>query len=56
MLLQKNLVELWVKNFTFSVLSWVKLDFSTTVFGTVLLCTVLFKKDTDNNRKIAKNC
>ena len=33
MLMQKILVGLWVKNFTFSVLSLLKLNFSTTVFG-----------------------
>ena len=33
-LMQKNLVGLWVKNFTHSILSLLKLNFSTTVFGT----------------------
>ena len=33
MLMQKILVGLWVKNFTFSILSLLKLNFSTTVFG-----------------------
>ena len=32
-LMQKILVGLWVKNFTFSILSLLKLNFSTTVFG-----------------------
>ena len=33
-LLQKNLVEIWVKIFSFSILSLLKLNLSTTVFGT----------------------
>ena len=33
-LMQKILVGLWVKNFTFSILSLLKLNFLTTVFGT----------------------
>ena len=33
-LMQKVLVGPWVKNFTFSILSSLKLNFSTTVFGT----------------------
>ena len=34
MLMQKKLIELWVKNFTFPILSSLKLNFSTTSFGT----------------------
>ena len=34
MLMQKILVGLWVKKFTFSILSSLKLNFSTTFFGT----------------------
>ena len=49
------LVEFWVKNFTFSILSSMKLNLSTTVFGTTKLCTILFRAVT-GNRKIAKNC
>ena len=33
-LLQTVLVEIWIKNFTFSILSSLKLNFYTTVFGT----------------------
>ena len=36
-LIQKILLELWVYNFTFSILS--SLNFSATVFYTTLLCT-----------------
>ena len=32
-LMQKIFVGLWVKNFTFSIVSSLKLNFSTTVFG-----------------------
>ena len=32
-LMKKTLVALWVKNFTFSILSSLKLNFSETVFG-----------------------
>ena len=55
-LTQKMLVEFWVKNFTFSILSSMKLNLSTTVFGTTKLCTILFRAVTGDNRKIAKNC
>ena len=54
-LLQTILVELWVKKFAFSVFSLPKLNFSTTVFGTTYLCTIVFKVDTDSIRKIAQN-
>ena len=50
--MQKILFALWVKNFTFSILSSVKLNFSWTVFGTTWLCTIVFRADTGNNRKI----
>ena len=32
-LMHNNLVELWVKDFTYSILNLLKLNFSTTVFG-----------------------
>ena len=47
-LMQKTLVGAWVKNFTFSILSSLNLNFSTTF----LLCAVVFRADTGNNRKI----
>ena len=52
-LMQKNLVQLRVKSFTFSILNLLKLNFSTTVFGATSLCTTVFRADTGNNRKIA---
>ena len=55
-LLQKILVRLWVKEFTFSIFSSLKLNFSTAVFDTTQLCTIVFRVDTGNNRKLAKNC
>ena len=60
-LLQKILVGLSVKNFTFSVFTTLKLKFSTTAFDTTFLynskfCTVVSKADTSSTRKIAKNC
>ena len=51
--MQKILVGLWVKNFTFSILSLLKLNFSTTVFGATQLCATVFRADTSNNRQIA---
>ena len=51
-LMQKILVGLWVKNFTFSFLSSLTLNFSTIVFGTTQLCTKVFRAETGNNRKI----
>ena len=51
-LMQKIMVGLWVKNLTFSILSSMKLNFSTTLFGTTWLCTIVFKTDTGSNRKI----
>ena len=51
-LMQTSLVGLWVKNFTFSMLSSLKLNFSTTVFSITGLCTVAFMGDTGNDRKI----
>ena len=51
-LMQTSLVGLRVKNFTFSMLSSLKLNFSTTVFSITGLCTVVFMGDTGNDRKI----
>ena len=51
-LMQTSLVGLWVKNFTFSMLSSLKLNFSTTVFSITGLCTVVFMGDSGNDRKI----
>ena len=45
------LVGLWVKNYTFSILSSLKLSFSTTVFGTTQLCAIVFWADNGNNTK-----
>ena len=53
-LLQKNLVRLLVKNFTFWIISLQKLNFSTTLFGPTSFCTILFRADAGNNRKIVK--
>ena len=50
--MQKILVGLWVKNHTFSILSSLNLNFSTTLFGTTYLCTIVFRADTGNNKKI----
>ena len=50
--MQTSLVGLWVKNFTFSMLSSLKLNFSTTVFSITGLCTVVFMGDSGNDRKI----
>ena len=50
--MQKILVGLWVKNLTFSMLSLLKLNFSTTFFGTTQLCAIVFREDTGNNRKV----
>ena len=52
-LMQKILVGPWVKNFTFKILSLLKLNFSTTVFDATYLRTTVFKADTGNNRKTA---
>ena len=52
MLMKKILVGLRVKSFTFSILSLLKLNFSTTVFGITELCATVFRADTGNNRKI----
>ena len=41
-----------MKNFTFLILSSLKLNFSTTFFGTTYLCTILLKADAGNIRKI----
>ena len=37
--MQKMLAEFWINNLTFSILSSLKLNFSTTVFSTTWLCT-----------------
>ena len=50
--MQKVQVGLRGENVTFSILSALKLNFSTTAFATTLLCTILFTADTDNNSKI----
>ena len=50
--MQKILVGICLKNFTFSILSSLKLNFSATFFGTTLFCTILFRADTGNIRKI----
>ena len=52
--MQKILFGFRVKNFTFSILSSLKLNFSTTGFGTTYLCTIVFTADTGNNRKIVE--
>ena len=52
MLMQKILVGLWVKNFTFSTFSSLKLNLSTIVFCSMQLCTIVFRADTGNIRKI----
>ena len=44
--MQENLVGVWVKNFTFSILSSLKLNLSVTFFGTTQLCTIVFNVDT----------
>ena len=46
------LVGLWVENITFSILSFLKLNFSITVLGKTKSYTIVFRADTGNNRKI----
>ena len=46
------MIELWVKDFPFSIISLLKLNFSPPVFDTTYLCTIEFRADTGNNRKI----
>ena len=50
-LMQKILHGL-CKKFTFSISSLLKLNFSTTVFGTTQLCTSVFRTDTGNIEKL----
>ena len=47
-----NFFEPWLKNFTFWMLSLLKLNFSATVSGTTSLCTIVFRACTGNYRKI----
>ena len=49
-LMQKTLVGLRIKSFTFLILSLLKLNFSTTVFGATFLCTTVFRADTGNKK------
>ena len=51
--MQKSLVGLWVKNFTFSILSLLS-EISPKLFLRLFfeLCTIVFRADIGNNRKI----
>ena len=51
-LMQEILVGLWVKKINFLILRSFKLNFSTTFFGSTYLCTIVFRADTGNIRKI----
>ena len=53
--MQKILVGIWVKIFTFSILSSQKQNLFAIVFSTTELCTIVFSADTGKNRKIV-NC
>ena len=50
--MQKILVGLTVKNFTFSMLGSLNLNFSATFFWHKINCVTVFRADTGNNRKI----
>ena len=42
------MVGLWLKNFTFSVLSSLKLNFSTNFLDITCVATMVYRADTDN--------
>ena len=50
--MKQILVGLSGKKFIYSILSSLKLNFSTTVLGTTHLYTLVFRVDTGNNSKI----
>ena len=50
--MQQTLVKLRVNNLTFSILSSLKLNFSTTVLGTTWLRTIISRAYAGNNKKI----